>query len=79
MSRFTLEELRHFDEQSIENMLLYYADEMLLIDGGAIASKLLTRPLVNRFVKKGILEIGYHDISWRIRLSRKGRDFYGLP
>ena len=79
LGRFTTEELRRFDEQSTENMLIFYADEMLLIDGGAIASKLLTRPLVNRFVESGILELGHNNKGWRIMLSRKGRDFYGLP
>lgn len=78
LSRFTLEELRDFDKQSTENMMVYYEKEMRLINEGKMASKLMTRPLINRFVESGILELGRQARGTRILLSRRAKEFYGL-
>ena len=60
-------------------MLAFYEEEMLRIDGGERPQPLLTRPTLNRFIKLGILERGLKGKRWRVTLSRKGREWYGLP
>jgi len=79
LGRFTKEELRILDDKSTENMLIYYEKEMRLINEGATASELITRPLIHRFVEIGFLELGRECGRCKTMLSRKGRVIYGLP
>ena len=60
-------------------MLAYYEEEMLRIDGGERPQSLIARSMLNRFVDLGILERGLEGKKWRVTLSRKGREWYGLP
>ena len=79
LGRFTKAELMRLDSQSTENMLDFYEQEMRRIAEGENPSSLLTRPLINKFVRLGLLE---HTMDGKNRsrtLSRKGREWYGLP
>jgi len=79
LGRFTQKELRFLDKKSTENMLTFYEEEMKRIAEGESPSHLLTKPLIDKFVKFGFL---VHSTEGKRRgktLSRKGREFYGLP
>ncbi len=76
--QFTHEELQLLDEQSIENMLIFYEKEMLQIARGETASNIITRSIISRFINKGFLKIGNYKGKMKIILSRKGRERYGL-
>ena len=55
MVRFTPEEIQRFEEKSIENMLIYYEDEMRRVAEGESPTIHLTTPLIRRIIDMGIL------------------------
>ncbi len=67
------------DKRSTENMLVYYEEELRRIAGGERPASLLGRPLIRRLLKLGILERDWGGRKWKVTLSRKGRERYGLP
>jgi len=79
MPRFTQYEMRRLEEQSNENMLIFYEEEMIMIANGAKASNFIAKPLISRLVKRGFLVRGKEKGKRKIKLSRKGRERYGLP
>lgn len=79
LGRFTKAELMRLDRQSTENMLVFYEEEMRSIADGENPSYLLSKPIINKFVKMGILVHSMDGKKRRRTLSRKAREFYGLP
>jgi len=79
MPQFTKDELLLLEEQSLENMLVFYEAEMKRIAEGERASSLLGGPMIRRLLELGLLERGWGGKNWRIMMSRKGRELYGLP
>lgn len=76
---FTQEELRVLEEQSDENMLFFYEDEMRHTLREGSPSSFLSKSLIDRFIEVGILERRWGRKTWKLMLSRKGRMWYGLP
>ena len=58
-------------------MIHFYKDELKLIDQGEKAEKFMTRPLIKRFIEKGILI--YTPSPKALVLSREGRKLLGIP
>ncbi len=79
LPRFTPKELQRFEEQSIENMLIYYGEEMQNMARDDSPSSFLSRSLITRFLDLGILERNWGKKTCKLTLTRKGRDLYGLP
>ena len=79
LPRFTPKELQTFARQSDENMLSYYGEEMRNMSSGEGPSSFLSRSLITRFLDLGILERNWGKKKWKLTLTRKGRERYGLP
>ena len=79
MGRFTPDELRRLDNQSTENMLDFYEEEMRRIADGDNPSSLLSKPIINKFVKMGLLVHVMDGKRRRRTLSAGAREWYGLP
>jgi len=73
---FTQDELSQLDKRSIENMLIFYEEEMRHVAGGEGPSTFLTKPLIKRFVALGLLERNWGNQNRKVTLSQKGRDWY---
>ena len=83
MPLFTPDEMKKLDEQSNENMLVFYEKEMRLVSEGLSPSSFLTKPLIKRFVELGILERSWkldeqREEYRRVTLSQKGKEWYNL-
>ncbi len=76
--RFTKEEMKKLEKQSIENMLIFYEEEIRSIAEGSSPSKFLTRPLIKRLTAVGILERNWGRKACKTTLSKKGREWYEL-
>ena len=79
MGRFTQDELRHLEQRSTENMLGFYEKEMMRIADGENPSYLLSKPIINKFVKMGLLVHVMDGKRRRRTLSAGAREWYGLP
>ena len=79
MGKFTQDELRLLDQRSTENMLDFYETEMKRIVQGENPSSLLTKPIINKFVKLGILVHTMDGKKRRRTLSASAREWYDLP
>jgi len=77
--RFTQNELSLLDKRSTDNMLVFYEEELRRIARGERPQPLLTNSLISRFLNLGILECDWGGKKWKVTLSRKGRELYGLP
>ena len=73
-----MEELREFDKQSTENMLIYYEEELRRVAMGESPKQFLPDPLILRLIAYGILGRDWGRKGRKITLTRKGREFYGL-
>ena len=79
MPKFTQDEMNLLDKRSTDNMLVYYEEELRRIAGGERPASLLSRPLINRFLNLGVLDRDWGGRKWKVTLSQKGRERYGLP
>lgn len=79
LGRFTKAELKLLDQRSTDNMLAFYENEMKRIAQGDNPSSLLTKPIINKFVKLGLLVHSMDGKKRRRTLSASAREWYGLP
>jgi len=76
---FTKEEMKKLEKQSIENMLVYYEEEMRLVVSEDLSpSSFLTKPLIRRLTDSGILERKWGRKNCKVTLSKKGREWYNI-
>jgi hypothetical protein len=76
--RFTSKELKRLDQQSTENMLCFYEEELRRAANGEQLTSFIGKPLIKRFIDLGILERVWDKKRRRIILSQKGREWYNL-
>ncbi len=76
--RFTQKELKRLDQQSTENMLCFYEEELRRAAKGERLTSFIGKPLIKRFIALGILERVWDKKRRRIILSQKGRELYNL-